>query len=84
MLDAMRSVVGDFDQAISRVERGERLFPGLMQAVPGEGPSQPVQPEGPPSPSRTLPVPLRRARPSRSPRRRPRRCSSRRPWPAGA
>ena len=37
LLDAMRSVVGDFDQAISRVERGEQLFPGPTQAVPGEG-----------------------------------------------
>ena len=44
LLDAMRSVVGDFDQAISRVERGEQLFPGLMQAVPGERPPQPVEP----------------------------------------
>jgi len=40
LLDAMRSVVSDFDQAISRVERGEQLFPGVAQAVPGEWPSQ--------------------------------------------
>jgi cell division septum initiation protein DivIVA len=35
LLHAMRAVVGDFDQAISRVERGEQLFPGAMQAAPG-------------------------------------------------
>src|SRR4051812_32634486 len=45
LLDAMRSVVGDFDQAISRVERGEQLFPGVMQAVPGEvAPAPPAPP----------------------------------------
>lgn len=44
LLDAMRSVVGDFGQAISRVELGERLFPGPTQAAPGDGPSQPVEP----------------------------------------
>jgi F0F1-type ATP synthase membrane subunit b/b' len=44
LLDAMRSVVGDFGQAISRVELGERLFPGPTQAAPGEGASQPFEP----------------------------------------
>jgi hypothetical protein len=44
LLDAMRSVVGDFGQAISRVERGERLFPGPTQAAEAEWPSQPVEP----------------------------------------
>jgi hypothetical protein len=36
LLDAMRGVIGDFNHAITRVERGEQVFPGVMQAVPGE------------------------------------------------
>ncbi len=39
LLDALRSVVGDFDQAISRVERGEPLFPGATATIPSEAPS---------------------------------------------
>jgi cell division septum initiation protein DivIVA len=31
LLEAMRGVVGDFGQAITRVERGEQLFPGVQQ-----------------------------------------------------
>jgi F0F1-type ATP synthase membrane subunit b/b' len=30
LLEAMRTVVGNFDDAISRVERGEQLFPGVV------------------------------------------------------
>ena len=44
LLDAMRSVVGDFDQAISRVERGEQLFPGVMQAAETAPPPPPPAP----------------------------------------
>jgi DivIVA protein len=38
LLDRMRGVVGDFDQAISRVERGEQLFPGLLRGAPSQSP----------------------------------------------
>src|SRR3954465_4544610 len=67
LLDAMRSVVGDFDQAISRVERGEQLFPGLMQAVPSESlpreeplltPTPPVAETPAPPPVAEAPAPV--------------------------
>jgi hypothetical protein len=62
LLDAMRSVVGDFDQAISRVERGEQLFPGVMQAVPGEA-APPAPPPGEPWPRPMEPAPVAEAEP---------------------
>ncbi len=60
LLDAMRGVVGDFDQAISRVERGEPLFPGGTEtnlaefgpaAVVPETPEPDHQPIAPPPPA---------------------------------
>jgi hypothetical protein len=50
LLDAMRSVVGDFGQAISRVERGERLFPGPTQAAPSQPVEEPTVAEAAPVP----------------------------------
>ncbi len=69
LLDAMRSVVGDFDQAISRVERGEQLFPGLAQAVPESPAPTPVPtlavPAEPwPAPAAPEPLPAAEAAPA--------------------
>ena len=59
LLDAMRTVVGDFDHAITRVERGEQLFPGVLQEVPSEArPEAPAEPRPPAAP---WPVPAEQA-----------------------
>jgi DivIVA protein len=56
LLEAMRGVVIDFDQAISRVERGEDLFPNALPAAPLGAPAPAVpgqasaaEPAAPPS-----------------------------------
>jgi F0F1-type ATP synthase membrane subunit b/b' len=61
LFDAMRSVVGDFDQAISRAERGEDIFPaeapGTARAAP-EPPAAEPRPEArPPLPPDTVSIP---------------------------
>src|SRR5204862_6297724 len=56
LLEAMRSVVGDFDQAIQRVERGEQLFPGVLSPVPSESPAAAAPP--PPAPTQSWPTPM--------------------------
>jgi len=68
LLDKMRGVVADFDEAISRVERGEQLFPGATAApamtepepVPiGESaPAPPFVTPPPPAPEPTYAPPL--------------------------
>jgi DivIVA protein len=64
LVDAMRGVVRDFDQAISRVERGDQLFPGEMQ--PGEI-ALPAPPSAEPWPKPTEPAPADEAEPAPSP-----------------
>jgi DivIVA protein len=47
LLDAMRGIVGDFDRAISRAERGEQPFPGApapAEAVPSAAYAVPYEP----------------------------------------
>jgi hypothetical protein len=66
LFDAMRSVVGDFDHAISRVERGEHLFPGELPGRAGQAPELPAaepRPEEAPLPpaSDTVSIPATRA-----------------------
>src|SRR4051794_29611381 len=60
LLETMRSVVGDFDQAIQRVERGEQLFPGVMSPVPSESTAAapPPPPPPPPAPAQSWPMPM--------------------------
>jgi cell division septum initiation protein DivIVA len=62
LLDAMRSVVTDFDQAISRVERDEQLFPHAAAAVALEDEQPWTAPEAerawaPPAPEAAQPWP---------------------------
>ncbi len=49
LLERMRGLVADFDQAISRVERGERLSPGVTGS-PAERPAEHAVPEAAPPP----------------------------------
>ena len=54
LLDAMRGVLSDFDQAITRIERGERLFPGSGER---REPEPPAAAEREPSPAFESPPP---------------------------
>jgi pyruvate/2-oxoglutarate dehydrogenase complex dihydrolipoamide acyltransferase (E2) component len=56
LLEAMRRVVGDFGQAISRVERGEQLFPGVQQDVGIEHRPATVQEAASPAPAADAPA----------------------------
>jgi TolA-binding protein len=62
LLDAMRGIVGDFDRAISRAERGEQPFPGApadpAEPVPAAAFAVPYQPAAVPpvSPSPARPA----------------------------
>jgi hypothetical protein len=67
LLDSMRQVVTDFDQSISRVERGEQLFPGVLQAAEEPAPTrpwpapltpQPPAPAAPPAPPPPVAAPV--------------------------
>jgi hypothetical protein len=62
LLDAMRSAIADFDHAISPVEHGEGLFPGVPEAVSGEAAAEPAA--TPASPPQPLPAPTSPAAPA--------------------
>jgi len=60
LLDAMRGIIGDFDRAVSRAERGEQPFPGApadpVEPVPAAAFAVPYQPDAVP-PMSPSPVP---------------------------
>ena len=61
LLDAMRGIIGDFDRAVSRAERGEQPFPGApadpVEPVPAAAFAVPYQPAAVPPPVSPSPVP---------------------------